>query len=135
MGVINESRSHFPFPILSVDFDNGKEFVNWDLHGYCTRGGIAFTRSRSYHKNDQAHIEGKNYQSLRRAVGYGRITDQRLVDMFNDMYQIEHRLLTNFFYPTMKLYKSLQKKLIKLAKFQQSSSVTISNLATYHQTF
>lgn len=103
IGAIHEARNDFPFQIKSLDFDNGIEFVNWHMHGYCTREGIAFTRSRSYHKNDQAHIEGKNYESIRRVVGYGRIEDTVLVSLWNDIYQEEHRLLTNFFYATMKL--------------------------------
>lgn len=104
VGSFHEMKTkQFPFPILSVDFDNGFEFVNWILKGYCDRNGISYTRSRSYHKNDQAHIEGKNYQSIRRVVGYDRITDPKLVEMIDDLYQNEHRLLTNYFYTTLKL--------------------------------
>lgn len=104
VGAFHDMRiNQFPFPILSVDFDNGHEFVNWVLKGYCDRSQISYTRSRSYRKNDQAHIEGKNYQSIRRVVGYDRITDPKLVEMINDMYQNEHRLLTNYFYTTLKL--------------------------------
>lgn len=115
IGCVHETRQQFPFPMQSLDFDNGGEFVNWDMYGYCKREGITFTRSRSYHKNDQAHIEGKNYESVRRVVGYGRIEDAKLVDMWNDIYQNEHRLLTNFFYPTMKLTdkKRVDSKIIK----------------------
>lgn len=102
---VHQLRKHFPFPVLSVDFDNGFEFVNWLLYGYCQREGLEFTRSRSYHKNDQAHIEGKNYQSIRKVIGYDRIADPVLVAMIDDLYQNEHRLLTNFFYTTMKLEK------------------------------
>jgi hypothetical protein len=98
----------FPFPIKSVDFDNGFEFVNWILKGYCDRNSLSFTRSRSYHKNDQAHIEGKNYQSVRRLTGYDRITDPKLVEMIDDIYQNEHRLLTNFFYTTLKLKEKVR---------------------------
>lgn len=105
VGAFHKAREYFPFPILSNDFDNGHEFVNWSMYGYCRREGIKFTRSRSYHKNDQAHIEGKNYQSVRRVTGYGRITNQQIVDAFNDLYEKEHRVLTNFFYPTLKLKK------------------------------
>jgi hypothetical protein len=93
----------FPFSIKSVDFDNGTEFVNWKMYEYCQRKEIAFTRCRSYHKNDQAHIEGKNYHSVRKLVGYDRITDNHLIEMIDDVYQNEHRLLTNFFYSTLKL--------------------------------
>jgi len=103
VGVIHILRKQFPFSILSVDFDNGFEFVNWLLHTYCQKEGITFTRCRSYHKNDQAHIEGKNYQSVRRVTGYERITDEEVVEAIDDMYQNEHRLLTNFFYTTLKL--------------------------------
>jgi len=104
VGAFHDMRiKHFPFPIRSIDFDNGFEFVNWILKGYCNRSNISYTRSRSYHKNDQAHIEGKNYQSVRKVTGYERISDPKLVEMINDIYQNEHRLLTNFFYTTLKL--------------------------------
>jgi hypothetical protein len=109
VGAFHEARTkQFPFPLLSADFDNGFEFVNWVLKGYCDRNNISYTRSRSYHKNDQAHIEGKNYQSVRRVTGYERITDQHLVEMIDDMYQNEHRLLTNYFYTTLKLKEKVR---------------------------
>jgi len=103
IGVLHELRRQFPFLLKSIDFDNGYEFVNWRLHTYCQTHNIAFTRSRSYHKNDQAHIEAKNFQSIRKVVGYGRIETMQVVDLVNDLYRNEHRLLTNFFYTTFKL--------------------------------
>lgn len=103
IGAFHQLRPQFPFPIKSVDFDNGGEFVNWQMHGYCKREEIAFTRSRSNHKNDQAHIESKNYHSVRKVTGYERIIDPKIVTLIDDLYQNEHRLLTNFFYTTMKL--------------------------------
>lgn len=103
IGAFHQLRPQFPFPIKSVDFDNGGEFVNWQMHGYCKKENITFTRCRSNHKNDQAHIEGKNYHSVRKVTGYERINDPRIVALIDDLYQNEHRLLTNFFYTTMKL--------------------------------
>ncbi len=109
VGAFHEMKTkQFPFNILSIDFDNGHEFVNWVLKGYCDHSGISYTRSRSYHKNDQAHIEGKNYQSIRRVVGYDRITDPVLVEMIDSFYQNEHRLLTNYFYTTLKLKEKVR---------------------------
>lgn len=109
VGTFHDMKTkQFPFPILSVDFDNGFEFVNWVLKRYCDRHNISYTRSRSYHKNDQAHIEGKNYQSIRRVVGYDRITDPKLVEMIDNLYQNEHRLLTNYFYTTLKLKEKVR---------------------------
>jgi len=109
IGAFHQMRTkQFPFPVKSVDFDNGFEFVNWILYGYCRRERIEFTRGRSYHKNDQAHIEGKNYQSVRRVTGYDRIDDPNLVEMIDDLYQNEHRLLTNYFYTTLKLKEKVR---------------------------
>jgi hypothetical protein len=105
VGAFHDQRNRFPFEILSTDFDNGFEFVNWTFHKYCKENNISFTRSRPYKKNDQAHIEGKNYQAIRRVIGYERITQQDIVDHVNDMYQNELSLLNNFFYATQKLKK------------------------------
>lgn len=111
----------YPYPILSVDFDNGYEFLNWKMHEYCTRNNMNFTRGRSYHKNDQAHIEGKNNHSIRKVIGYARIDDQKTVDLIEDLYQHEIRLLTNFFYTTMKLKR--KEKDLKSGKSTKSYEV------------
>jgi hypothetical protein len=115
IAAFHEQRKRFPFVIKSTDFDNGFEFVNWYMHGYCKKEGIDFTRSRSYRKNDQAHIEGKNFESIRQVIGYDRITQQDIVDLINDIYSNEFRLLNNFFYATRKL-KSRQKNGGKMTK-------------------
>ncbi len=56
-------EQHLPFPILGFDCDNGSEFLNWHLVRYFTErkeSPVQFTRSRPYHKNDNAHVEQKN---------------------------------------------------------------------------
>jgi len=81
VGSFHILKKQFPFPLLSIDFDNGFEFVNWLLKHYCEKQNLDYTRSRSYHKNDQAHIEGKNYHSVRKVVGYDRIDDEHVVNL------------------------------------------------------
>jgi len=103
IGAFHTQRNRFPFAIKSIDFDNGFEFVNWSMHKYCKEEKLNFTRSRSYRKNDQAHIEGRNNESIRKVIGYERITEQAIVDLVNEIYQNEYRLLNNFFYATRKL--------------------------------
>jgi len=127
IGAVHVLNKQFPFPILSLDFDNGFEFVNWTLHNYCKREGISFTRCRSNHKNDQAHIEGKNYQSVRRVTGYERITNEDIVEAIDDMYQNEHRLLTNFFYTTLKL-KEKKKEGGKITKKHERAQTPYQRL-------
>jgi len=65
-------RQRLPFPLRGIDSDNGAEFINHHLYRYCQREDSAFTRGRSYRKNDQAHVEQKNWSVVRRQVGYDR---------------------------------------------------------------
>lgn len=97
-------RTVLPVPILGLDTDNGCEFINYELLGYCEREKITFTRARAYKKNDQAHIEQKNGSVIRRIVGYDRFegTDSmiRLISLYRVL-----RLYINFFQPSVKLIK------------------------------
>ena len=69
-GAVHEMSRSLPFPMLGLDSDNGSEFINHHLYAYCQRNEITFTRSRPYRKNDNAHVEQKNWTAVRRLVGY-----------------------------------------------------------------
>jgi hypothetical protein len=73
-------RGSLPFPLRGLDADNGSEFLNETLVRHCATNGIEFTRSRPYHKNDQAWIEQKNGSVLRRLVGYRRLEGMAAVE-------------------------------------------------------
>ena len=94
-----------PFPLLGLDCDNGKEFMNKNIYLYLThrKAPVQFTRSREYYKNDNAHIEGKNWTHVRQWLGYRRFEDPLVVDLLNDLYKKEWRLFQNFFLPSVKL--------------------------------
>jgi len=96
-------KQRIPFPLRGIDPDNGSEFINWQLYRYCMQGQIEFTRGRPYKKNDNAHIEQKNWTHVRQVYGYERIEEQKIVDLMNDLNRNELRLYKNFFQPTMKL--------------------------------
>lgn len=70
---VERMRQALPFPLLSLDTDNGVEFVNEVLVEYCAKHGVGLTRSRPYLKNDHAWIEQKNGAVVRRMVGYARL--------------------------------------------------------------
>jgi hypothetical protein len=99
---IHQMRQRLPFPLLGIDSDNGSEFINDLLYRYCLNEKITFTRSRPYKKNDQAHVEQKNWSVVRHTVGYDRWeTDQELAileSIYDDL-----RLYINFFQPSFKL--------------------------------
>lgn len=100
---LNELRERLPFPLVGLDSDNGSEFINWHLQRYTKKHRITFTRSRPYRKNDNAHVEQKNWTAIRQLVGYKRLDTPEQLATLNDLYANEWRLYVNFFQPTMKV--------------------------------
>jgi len=95
-------RQHLPFPLLGIDSDNGVEFINGHLLRYCQQQHITFTRSREYKKNDQAHVEQKNWCIVRQMVGYDRYVGTTAFRKLAALYRVL-RLYVNFCQPVMKL--------------------------------
>lgn len=101
-------RLRLPFRLLGLDPDNGSEFINWQMLRYCKKNEITLTRSRPYKKNDNAHVEQKNYTAIRQLVGYARLDKKEQLDILNDLYSNEWRSYLNFFQPTMKLKEKIK---------------------------
>src|SRR5204862_2778089 len=64
---------------------------------------LAFTRSRPYRKNDNAHVEQKNYTHVRQWFGYERHDNPEVVGLINELCKGALGQLLNLFLPTMKL--------------------------------
>ena len=111
---IKVMRSLLPFDLLGIDSDNGSEFINDLLFQYCQYQKITFTRSRPYYKNDQAHVEQKNWSVVRRLIGYDRFETEAEYNLLQSIYQ-DLRLYFNFFQPVLKLVSKehVDKKIIK----------------------
>jgi len=92
-----------PFTVKSFHSDNGSEFLNGSLHRHLHERGVPFTRSRAYRKNDNAHVEQKNWTHVRQLFGHDRLEHPELVELMNDIYRREWRLLQNYFLPKAKL--------------------------------
>jgi hypothetical protein len=99
---VESGRARLPMPLLGLDSDNGSEFLNNHLVRYCTREELTFTRSRPYWKNDQAHVEQKNWSVVRRLIGYGRYESEAALVQLNRVYELL-RVWTNFWQPSLKL--------------------------------
>jgi hypothetical protein len=102
---IKHIEKTLPFPLLGFDCDNGSEFLNYHLqrHFAKRKRPVQFTRSRAYHKDDNAHIEQKNWTHIRQWLGYERLHNPRIVSLLNNLYAKEWRLFHNFFCPSVKL--------------------------------
>ena len=107
-GVLEQTRDverNLPFPILGFDFDNGSEWLNWTLIKYLqgrTRP-IGVSRSRPYHKDDNAHVEQKNWMWPRQLLGYDRLEAEAMLEPINVIYKEYWGPLQNFYLPSMKL--------------------------------
>jgi len=104
-----QMRASLPFPVRSIDSDNGGEFINHHLYDYCQQERIGFTRSRPYKKDDNAHIEQKNWTHVRKIIGWDRYEAPEAVQALNDLYTQELRLYLNLFQPSVKLQERIRK--------------------------
>ncbi len=105
---IKEIKDSIPFQLLGLDPDNDSPFINWHLKTFCDKHKIQFTRSRPYKKDDNAHIEQKNWTHVRKIFGYVRYDSSLALQAINDLYLNELRLFTNLFQPSVKLVKKIR---------------------------
>ena len=114
---IKDVEARLPFPLRGFDCDNGGEFINHHLikHFGNKINPIQFTRSRPYRKDDNAHVEQKNWTHVRQWFGYHRLENQKIVLLMNKLYTAEWRLFHNFFCSSVKLIekKRVASKTIK----------------------
>jgi hypothetical protein len=102
---LEDIEEALPFPLLGFDSDNGSEFLNRTLFRHFTqrRHPVQFTRSRAYHKDDNAHIEQKNWTHVRQWLQYRRLDNPLIVPLLNNLFRREWRAFHNFFCPSVKL--------------------------------
>ena len=101
-GAIQHLAQRLPFPLREWHSDNGSEFINASLLGWCRHHGVRFTRGRPYRKNDQAWVEQRNGLLVRRLVGYDRYGSRAAWAVLQRLYGLL-RLQHNFFRPVRKL--------------------------------
>lgn len=118
---IKKLQERLPFPLLGLDSDNGSEFINDMLYRFCLDQQITFTRCRPYRKNDQAHVEQKNWSVVRHTVGYDRFETQAELDLLSSIYA-DLRLFVNFFQPVEKLISSTTINGLKHKQYDQAKT-------------
>lgn len=120
----------FPFALLGIHSDNGSEFINHHLLKWATDRQITFTRGRPSHSNDQAHIEQKNWTTVRHAVGYHRYDTARELSLLNELWPLQAQL-TNLFLPQQKLLTKTRDG-AKVTKTYDKAATPATRLARDH---
>jgi hypothetical protein len=106
---LEDMRQAMPFALCGLDSDNGSEFINNHLFRYCEEREIRFTRGRPYKKDDNAHIEQKNWTYVRKLLGWDRYDSPTAQEAINDLYRNELRLMMNLFQPSVKLVRKVRR--------------------------
>ncbi len=105
---LDELVKALPFTLCAIDCDNGTEFINRQLIAFCKKHDIQFTRGRPYKKDDNAHIEQKNWTHVRKLLGWERYDSPSALNAINDFYRYEWRWMMNLFQPCVKLAKKVR---------------------------
>lgn len=105
VAALKDIDQHLPFTIAGFDSDNGSEFINKTVIRYVQNhpDKPLMTRGRPYKKNDNAHVEQKNWTHVRSMLGYARIDTKSILKDLNELYRNEISWYNNLFNVHMKL--------------------------------
>lgn len=125
---LKDIEEKLPFKMESFHADNGSEFLNWPLWEYLNgrKRKVKFTRSRAYRKNDNAHVEQKNWTHVRQLFGHDRFEHPELVPLMNEVYSLWNDF-QNHFRPTFKLL-SKEKKGSRYKKLYETPQTPYARL-------
>jgi len=107
---IRDLECGLPFELKGLDCDNGGEFINHHLRRHLLERPkpVRFTRSRPYRKNDNAHVEQRNWTHVRQVFGYERYDNPEVVPLINSLCKGALGRLNNHWLPTQKLESKLR---------------------------
>jgi hypothetical protein len=102
---LRDLEASLPFALRGIDSDNGGEFINHHVVAWLKERAqpVLFTRSRPYRKNDNAHVEQRNWTHVRQHFGYERYDNPEVVPLINALCKGPLGQLQNHFLPTHKL--------------------------------
>jgi len=108
---LRDLEASLPFALLGVDSDNGGEFINHHVVAWTEQRprSVLFTRSRPYRKNDNAHVEQRNWTHVRQQFGYERYDNAAVAPLINTLCKGALGQMQNHFLPTHKLERKERK--------------------------
>src|SRR5664280_2511521 len=102
---LKDMEESLPFSLLGLDSDNGGEFLNHHVLKWLQKRPepVFMTRSRPYKKDDNAHVEQKNWTHVRQCFGYERHDNPELVEPMNALVKGAYGQLLNYFHASLQL--------------------------------
>jgi hypothetical protein len=111
LGALQDLERTLPFALLGLDSDNGGEFLNHHVLRWLQKRPrpVYMTRSRPYKKDDNAHVEQKNWTHIRQWFGYERYDNVEAVEPMNELVRGPYSQLLNCFHANLKLERTERK--------------------------
>jgi len=131
VAALEQMRRTLPFALRAIHSDNGSEFINYHLVAFCRKRHVAFSRSRPYKKDDNAHIEQKNWTHVRKVFGWERYDTPEVIAAMNDLYANELSLMMNLFQPGVKLVERVRVG-SRLTRRYDKARTPLDRLATFY---
>ncbi len=131
VAALEDMRKGLPFALKAIDSDNGSEFINYHLYRYCKKHGIQFTRGRPYKKDDNAHIEQKNWTHVRKLLGWDRYDTPALLEAMNALYRGSWGAMMNLYQPCVKLKEKVRVG-SRLTRRYDEAQTPLDRLEAYH---
>jgi hypothetical protein len=105
LAALRDLEASLPFELLGLDSDNGGEFLNHHVLSWLQKRPrpVFMTRSRPYKKDDNAHVEQKNWTRIRQWFGYERHDNPEVVEHINTLVKGPYGQLLNYFHASLKL--------------------------------
>ena len=105
LAALQDVEASLPFSLLGLDSDNGGEFLNHHVLKWLQKRPqpVFMTRSRPYKKDDNAHVEQKNWTHVRQSFGYERHDNPEVVEPMNALVRGAYGQLQNYFHASLKL--------------------------------
>ena len=105
LAALQNIEACLPFALLGLDSDNGGEFLNYHVMKWLQQRPrpVFMTRSRPYKKDDNAHVEQKNWTHVRQCFGYERHDNPEVVEPINALVRGAYGQLLNYFHASLKL--------------------------------
>lgn len=112
LAALQDVEGSLPFALLGLDSDNGGEFLNHHVMSWLQqrKRPVFMTRSRPYKKDDNAHVEQKNWTHIRQWFGYERHDNPEVVEPINELVRGPYGQLLNYFHASLKLERKERKE-------------------------
>ena len=129
LSALQDIAASLPFAYRGLDSDIGGVFLNYHVLRWLQQRQrpVFMTRSRPYKKDDNAHVEQKNWTHVRQCFGYERYDNPEVVEPINALVKGPYGKLLNYFHASLKLERK-ERKDAKVQRIYQAAQTPLTRV-------